>query len=105
LLHATVFNGGSVRLDMSPNPVAGELATLIVKRLDYNVSTDGYHNYRYGNAMLECRYWVYVVMKDFRDAGWIGGTGNETYSAVCLTWTTGGVQMPKTPVWTQGTFG
>lgn len=125
-----IAQGGSIRLDMSPNPTPGQRGTLIVKRLDYNASQgvvkelpfpaaqnlyarhvldrvlqNGYHNYRYGEMILECRYWIYVVMKDLRDAGYIGGNGGESYDVVRLTWTTGGVQLARTPPWTQGSFG
>lgn len=122
--------GGFIRLDMSPVSAFGERASLLIKRLDDIPSGDvvkelslpavpnlrarhvldrifdqGYHNYRYGEKMLECRYWVYTVMKDFRDAGFVRGTGMESYDLVSSTWSTEGEQMAKTPSWTQGTFG
>ncbi|KAF2690366.1 hypothetical protein K458DRAFT_427118 [Lentithecium fluviatile CBS 122367] len=106
VIYLQITQGGSIRIDMSPNTTAGQLGTLIAKRLDYNLSSDvvhqipfpavqglyarhvidritgkGYHQYRYGEKMLECRYWAYVVMKDFRDAGYIGGNGTEAYAA------------------------
>jgi hypothetical protein len=114
--------GGSIRLDMSPNPTTGQPGTLIVKRLDYNVSSDvvyqvpfpaikglyarhvldlivknGRHQYRYGNKTLECRYRAYVVMEDFRSAAYIKGSGTEVWAAVSSSWTTGGGTTSKDP--------
>jgi len=125
-----LVQGESIRLDMLPNSVANQPATLVVSRLPYpiskyvvhqllfpatqtlsarhifdRISEKGYHRYRYGDKMLECRYWTNVVMKDFRDAGFVGGDGTEAYAAVTRTWGPDGVQLPSSPEWTQGTFG
>jgi len=55
--------------------------------------------------MLECRYWVYVVMEDFQKAGYINGGGTEVWAAVSSSWTIGGARLQKTPEMSQGTFG
>jgi hypothetical protein len=119
----------SICLNMLPNSTTGEPGTLFIERLENIMSKDvvhhisfpavqglsarhvidritakHYHQYRYGEQMLECRYWAYVVMKDFRDAGYIEGNDTEVYAAVSSTWKAGGVELSKTPDWTEGTF-
>ncbi|KAH8693355.1 hypothetical protein GQ44DRAFT_744615 [Phaeosphaeriaceae sp. PMI808] len=96
VIYLQLEQGGSIRLDMSPAVEAGVYATLIVKRLDYNTSVD---------VTLECRCWVYTVMNDLQKAGFVGGTGAESFAVVSLSWTTGGMQIGSTPEWTEGTFG
>jgi hypothetical protein len=129
VIYLQVHQGGSVRLDMSPHHLPGEDATLIIKRLDYNVSNDivyqleipvisglyvrhvldritskGHHKYRYGEKILECRCWVYTVMCSLEEASWVSGITRKVYDAVSNSWTTGGAKLPQTPAWTQGTF-
>jgi hypothetical protein len=50
-------------------------------------------------------YWVYSVMIDLRNVGFVGGTGTEPYSVFSLTWITGDLKLSTTPSWTEGTFG
>jgi len=114
----------SIRLDMTLMP-----DTLIVSNLTYELSSGvvfsipfpaqpnltvgdvvrgilhkGYEKYHYGPLLLECRYYVYVLMDYFKEQSWIGGTGRETWDAVSQTYDHRGNRMAETPEMTQGTF-
>jgi hypothetical protein len=80
-------------------PVATHCADRLLKALLHN-----YEKYRYGLLMLDCRYYVYVLMGYFKDQGWIGGTGRETWDAVSQTYDHRGNRMTETPEMAQGTF-
>ncbi|KAF2142696.1 uncharacterized protein K452DRAFT_308334 [Aplosporella prunicola CBS 121167] len=92
-IYLEVTEGGHVCLDMIPTSSTGGLANLAVSRLptrpsnvvktvefptDIGLSVkrvieriegERYHIYRYGNEMLECRYWVYVVWINYLRPG------------------------------------
>lgn len=114
----------SIRLNMTLMP-----DTLIVSNLTYELSSGvvfsipfpaqpsltvgdvvrgilhkGYEKYHYGPLLLECRYYVYVLMDYFKEQSWIGGTGRETWDAVSQTYDHRGNRMAETPEMTQGTF-
>jgi hypothetical protein len=86
----------SIPFPAQPNLTVGDVVRGILHK--------GYEKYHYGPLLLECRYYVYVLMDYFKEQSWIGGTGRETWDAVSQTYDHRGNRMAETPEMTQGTF-